>query len=402
MPGSLNSPYRFDPFDQSGPYGGLQPVWNGDDELHTAAVQQNGRVGFFTHEAPQLRIPSETVLYNVTDAQAMSEVARLTSPGPDQFRVDYDADGFFGTGFVEVNAAKAGKVFRVGYWGLGTPPRWESRLNAALDVAEDSAIAGDVEIGGDVLAEGDADLQGSVSLAENVGATIDANSKRIQNVGTAIDATDGLSKGQAPDFFEQHGVEILTGSGNWTRPRGVKKVFVVAIGPGGNGASSVTNGGGGGGGGGAFCAVVDLDVIGGSSFAYVVPAAGSIGTPTTIFGGSAYHGSGSISATGGSGGIAVAPGTCRTQTGGAGASGGGGVGGGGGGGAGGLCGLPAAASGITGGQGGGFFAGTGGNGGSGASGNGTAGAAYGAGGGGCGGASGNGGQGAAGFIMLIY
>lgn len=399
MPGSLNSPYRFDPFDQSGPYGGLQPEWNGDDETHTAATQQNGRVGFFTFEAPQLRIPSETVLTRVEDSATMAEVARLTSPGPDQYRVDYDADGFFGTGFVEVHASQVGKQFRIGYYGLGTSPRWETRLNAALDVADDSAIAGAVEIGENLTADGDADLQGNVSLAENVGATITANGKRIQNVGTAVEATDGLSKGQAPDFFEQHGVEILTGSGNWTRPRGVRKVFVIAIGPGGNGASSVSGGGGGGGGGGSFCSVVDLDSLGAGPFAYVIPSAGSVGTPTTIFGGMASHGSAATTATGGNGGGASVPGVGTGRTGAAGASGsGGGLGGGGGGAAGGLGGLPSAGSGGTGGQGGGFFAG---NGGAGSTGNGSNGASYGGGGGG-GGSSGTGGQGGAGFIMLIY
>lgn len=394
MPGELNSPYRRDPFTAD-----FVPRWNEGDEMHQAILQEsNGRYGFFTYEAPQLRIPSSFVCAVLADEYDLTgtplrENARLDAPDADEFRVDYDADTFIGTGFVEVHASRVGQYFMVGYHGLGTPPRWLTHLRATLSVSEDFAVAGDLEVGQTLTVDEYADLRGSVSMASAELAEINANNKRVQNVGTAVDEYDGLSVGQAPDYFEHHGVEILTGSGNWAKPRGVTKAFFVAIGPGGNGATDA-GGGGGGGGGASVCGVADLDAIGGSAFAYVV---GTSGNHTTIFGCTAGKGANGFGTGAGAAGTGVigANVTGRATNGAAGAAGSG-PGGGGGGAAGGLGGVGGAGSGASGGAAGGFFGGAGGLGVSGA---GNVGADYGGGGGG---GTSSGGTGANGFIMLIY
>lgn len=396
MPGELNSPYRFDPFDGD-PDTAFRPRWNEGDEEHVAELHEsNGRVGFFLFEAPQLVVPTSSFTCESisTGGGVLTEVPRLTIPSADNFRVDYDASGYTGTGFVEVHESRLGETFVVGYHGLGTPPRWLTRLMATLEVDFDAAIAGDLEVGTDLDVTGDTILEGDVQLGLDTGSEISASGKQVQDVGDAVASTDGLPLGQAEDLVETHGVEILSGSGNFTKPTGVHRVFFVAIGPGGNG-STAAGGGGGGGGGAAVYGVADLDAIGGTTFAYVV---GTAGTDTTIFGCTAGKGAAASSGTAGAGGTGTvgANVTGKAVTGGAGANGSGGTGGGGGAAAGGFGGVGAAAAGSVAGVGVGFFSGSGG---AGTAGTGSAGVVFGGGGGG---GVGAGGGGAAGFILLIY
>lgn len=395
MPGELNSPYRFDPFDGN-PATAFRPRWNEGDEEHVAELHEsNGRYGFFLFEAPQLRDPSTVTVESLaTGGGVLAEVPRLTVPSADQFRVDYDVDGYTGTGFVEVHESRDGETFVVGYDGLGTPPRWLTHLRANLDVAFDMAVAGDLEVVGDADVSGETTLEGDVQLALDTGSEISASGKRIQDIGNAVDDTDGLAKGQAEALVEVHGVEILTGSGNWSLPAGVLRAFFVLIGGGGNGATNAS-GGGGGGGGAAVYGVADLDAIGGSSFAYV---AGTAGNASTIFGCSAGAGANGSTTSGGAGGTGSIGANVvgKTLAGGAGANGSGGTGGGGGSAGGGLGKAGADGSGSSGGINYGFFSG---NGGAGSSSGGSAGQAYGGGGGG---GQSAGGVGANGFILIIY
>lgn len=193
MPGELNSPYRRDPFT-----GDFYPRWNEADEIHQAKLHvSNGLVGFFLNESPQLRIPSAFICAVLADeydeyGTPLRENARLDSPDADEFRVDYDADGYFGTGFVEVNASRLDEWFVVGYWGLGTPPRWETYYNARVNVSQDSAIEGDLIVGRKlaVLDEYDAEM----FSAE--GAVISAHGNRVRGVADAVESTDLVNKGQ--------------------------------------------------------------------------------------------------------------------------------------------------------------------------------------------------------------
>lgn len=392
MPGELNSPYRRDPFT-----GDFLPRWNDGDEIHVAALQEsNGRFGFFTFEAPQLRSPSSFVCSVLSDeydptGTPLRENARLDAPDSDEFRVDYDADTYIGTGFVEVHASRVGQFFKVGYHGLGTPPRWLTHLRATLAISGDFSVAGNLTVGSRLRVVDEYDDE--YFSAE--GAEISAHGNRVQNVGTAVDEYDALPLGQAESLVQDHGVEILTGSGSWAKPNGSRYVLFVAIGPGGNG-STAAGGGGGGGGGAAVYGVADLDAIGGASFAYV---AGTPGNDTTIFGCTAGKGAAASSGTAGAGGTGSvgANVTGKSVTGGNGANGsGGGTGGGGGSSAGGFGGVGNNASTSVGGASAGLYSGAGGTG-TGATGG--AGADFGAGGGG---GVGVGGAGANGFILLIY
>lgn len=249
MPGELNSPYRRDPFT-----GGFYPKWNEADEVHVAALQEsNGLVGFFLFEAPQLRQPSDFICAVLDDeydetGTPLAENARLDAPDADEFRVDYDAESYLGTGFVEVNASRVGQFFRVGYWGLGTPPRWETHLRAALTVSENFAVAGDLEVGGDLV------VNDGENVFSVVGSVISAHGNRVRDVADAVADTDGVNKTQAESIATAaaiaignaiHGVQVFTASGEWTRPDGVRYVTVLA----GSGTKSAE-------------AVIDLDATG--------------------------------------------------------------------------------------------------------------------------------------------
>lgn len=392
MPGELNSPYRRDPFTAD-----FVPRWNEGDEMHQAVLQEsNGRYGFFTYEAPQLRIPSSFVCAVLTDeydttGTPMRENARLDAPDADEFRVDYDADTFIGTGFVEVHASRVGQYFMVGYHGLGTPPRWLTHLRAALSITGDYSVAGGLTVGQRLSV---IDEYGDEYFSAE-GTVISAHSQRMRDVANAVDEYDALPLGQAETLVQDHGVEILSGSGSFAKPNGVQHVLFVAIGPGGNG-STAAGGGGGGGGGSVVYGVADLDAIGGTSFAYV---AGTPGNDTTIFGCTAGKGAAASSGTAGAGGTGSVGANVVGQTvpGGAGANGSGaGTGGGGGGAAGGFGGDGNAAAVAVGGASAGLYSGAGGTG-TGATGG--AGGNFGAGGGG---GVGAGGAGANGFILVIY
>lgn len=192
MPGELNSPYRRDPFT-----GNFYPRWNEADEVHQAVLQEsNGRVGFFLNEAPQLRIPSDFICMLLADeydeyGTALRENARLDAPDTDEFRVDYDAEDYFGFGFVEVNASLAGSWFLVGYWGLGTPPRWETYYNARVHVSQDSAIEGDLIVGRKLAVVDEYDAE----MFSAEGAVISAHGNRVRDVADAVADTDLVNLG---------------------------------------------------------------------------------------------------------------------------------------------------------------------------------------------------------------
>ena len=265
MPGELNSPYRRDPFT-----GDFYPRWNEADEVHQATLQEsNGRVGFFLNEAPQLRIPSDFICMLLTDeydeyGTALRENARLDAPDTDEFRVDYDAEDYFGFGFVEVNADLVGSWFLVGYWGLGTPPRWETYLNAQVNVSQDSAIEGDLIVGRKLAVVDEYDAE----MFSAEGDVISAHGNRVRDVADAVEDSDAINKGQATELVETtaieiaeetanaiHGTVVFSSNGSWTRPGGVRYVSVL-IGYAGNTAELT----------------VDLDAAGAPSSPYSIVA----------------------------------------------------------------------------------------------------------------------------------
>jgi len=277
--------FRFDPFRQV-----FRPVPI-SNEVHVAQYfDALGRVGFFTREACQRRSPSSVV---VKDAAlvTLSEVSRTTVPAYGNYRVDYSALTYWSHSFVEVHETRIGQTFTISYHGLGMG------LNSSFRADDRFNLERSVTVQGGMTAEslrvlGETILRGSVLLALSTGSTISASGKRIKDVTESL-STDLVSLGKFLGLTRRTQPEILTGSGNWSRPANVSKVFFVLVGPGGDGHSA----GGGGGGGGSVYGVADLDAIGGDMFAYVV---GVVGIATTMFG--CVAGAGNSATSGGSGG----------------------------------------------------------------------------------------------------
>ena len=88
--------------------------------------------------------------------------------------------------------------------------------------------------------------------------------------------------------------EYTTGSGNWTCPTGVTKVFITAIGGGGTGGTgddAATGAGGGGGSSGGHIFNIPYTTVPGNTYAYAVGAAGAdttFGTLTASKGANGY------------------------------------------------------------------------------------------------------------------
>lgn len=307
----MSADFRFDPFDEK-----FLPIFR-TGELYTAKTfpELNGRTGFFLRELPQRRIPS-TVALTGADLSPLSEVSRTISPGVSEFRVDYSQLFFWSSGFVEVHASRAGEQFAAAYHGLGAGLNWSNRTDARYNV-ERSVNFEKSLTAVDFRALKNARLKGSVSLSSLLASQIFANSKRIQNVGDAVDDADLLNIQTLLSYNVQGGVDIFVGpggttpaSGNWTPPRNTRYVFVAMIGSGGGGTfpASPTLGGGGGGGSPALYAIVDLQALGTGPYAYYVPGRGPFdvvtnpgtnGEHSTFFGCSSGYGNGGNGSTGG-------------------------------------------------------------------------------------------------------
>jgi len=247
------------------------------------------RVGFFLNETPQ-RVTSRPVSI-ICAGDTLSEVGRLTSPGVDNFRIDYgNVANFAQAGFVELNASRIGQIAVINYRGLGV------NLNASLLDDATPNIERSVSTPANVTARG-LSVTGSLSFIPPV---LSAGMQRIRDL-SSVSANDIISLSKFLGLTGRSAPRILTGSGYWQRPANVKKVFFVLIGPGGSGHID----GGGGGGGASVYGVADLESIGGDMFAYVC---GVVGIATTIFGcvaGAGSSATGSTGAGGGTGAVGV-------------------------------------------------------------------------------------------------
>lgn len=283
-----NTDFRFDPFRQV-----FRPVVQ-TAEVHVAQYfDALGRVGFFTREAVQRRSPSSVVVRDATPA-TLSEVSRTTIPVYATYRIDYSALTFWSHCFVELHETRIGEVFTITYHGLGTGLNSSNRSDDRFNIERSVNVAGNAAAESlNVL--GAAVLRGNTGLAIATAAELFMNLNRMQDVGDASGAADLVSLSKFAELVSGNGVEILSGSGNWTKPSLTRYVFFVLVGPGGDGHSA----GGGGGGGASVYGIADLDAIGGDVFAYVV---GVVGIATTMFGCSAGFGASASSATGASGG----------------------------------------------------------------------------------------------------
>lgn len=403
---ALNKRWRRNPFDANT----VNSVLITEEEHIIEFHEEPNAYGFYANEGILFDANDPVVLVQDNTAQtAFTEIPRTIAPSSGQYRVDYDEDGYYNTGFVQCNSSDNGKTVLFTYRGTGT------LVHPTFRTLTDYNYAGNVNV------EGNATIAGSVVLADDTGGTISVSGKRVEDVANPTAATDAVNRQSVLSLLGANvGFELLTSSGNWVCPENVTQVIYGAIGGGGGGAAAngVNQGGPGGGGGGAIYGV--QSVTPGASYAYTIGAAGAGGVVGVSSGNGANGGDTTIFSRTASGG---ARGDSGTGTGGAGGNGdvagakGGnrdagslntpGTGGGAPGALGGAAIAGAPSNNSLGGQGGGLLGGRGGRTGDGVSiGAGGAGGNYGAGGGGgvYDGVSTSyaGGAGAPGCILLIY
>ena len=204
-----------------------------EDEPHTVEFHPElNAYGFFSNEGIVLDTGEPVVL--TEDNSALTpfvEIPRISAPNAGQFRADYDAEGYYNTGFVNCNSSDVGKAVLWTYRGTGTIVHPTFRPLTQFNFP------------------GAVNIEGDVSLASSSGAKITANGKRIQAVSDPTNDFDALNRRSVTQELPFRNYEELTADGTWVRPANVDKVFVECIGGGGGGAGgggSYDCGGGGG------------------------------------------------------------------------------------------------------------------------------------------------------------
>ena len=163
--------WRFNPFT------GTMNAATITDEPHTIEYHADWNAyGIQLDEAPQLDNPSSvSIVEDVSGGDTFSEVPRTQAPEALQYRVDYDALTYYGTGRIEFNAADVGKTVLVSYKGTGWTLKnrysaGQTVIPANLDVTEDASIDGDLTLTGDNTGKGnlnvagDADITGALNV----------------------------------------------------------------------------------------------------------------------------------------------------------------------------------------------------------------------------------------------
>jgi hypothetical protein len=234
------------------------------EEVHTVEFNSDWNSwGIQLNEAPilsdsSISAPIMLIVENDSAETEFTEVPRTSGPSVGQYVVDYEQDGYFGTGRIEFNSADGGTSVKVTYWGMGILFT-QSNVAAALD--GQNINPNDIIVGGNII--------------------------------------NGLFRSA-----------IFTSSGTWTVPEDVTKCYAKVIGAGGGAARSTATlntvliiGAGGGGGGVSEKLITGLTP--GSGITITVGTGGDGGTSVTqlygLDGGSSSFGA-HCSATGGHGG----------------------------------------------------------------------------------------------------
>ena len=153
--------------------------------------------GIQLDEAPVFETPSSVVIIeNVTGGATFTEVPRTQAPSSGEYRVDYDADGYYGTGRVEFNAADVGKDVLVTYYGNGyvVKNQYQSEQNLTVpmnfNVTGDSVLAGDLDVTGDSVLAGKLNVTGDSLLAGKLNVDGDAAFSKIPTLPASSPLTD--------------------------------------------------------------------------------------------------------------------------------------------------------------------------------------------------------------------
>ena len=287
---ALNKRWRRNPFDANT----VNSVLITEEEHTIEFHEEPNAYGFYANEGVLLDANDPVVLVQDNTAQtAFTEIPRTIAPSSGQFRVDYDEDGYYNTGFVQCNSSDNGKVVLFTYRGTGT------LVHPTFRVLTDYNYAGSVNV------EGNATIAGNIVLADSTGSTISASGKKIEDVANPTVSGDAVPLGFLNGQLPFRNYEELTASGTWTRPAGVEFVFVECVGGGGGGGGVGSNPGGGGGGASgefkrALIAVsdnVDYTIGGGGAGSASNGSDGSATSFSTVF---AAGGKGAVGRIGGS------------------------------------------------------------------------------------------------------
>lgn len=331
---AVNKRWRYNPFT-----GVFNYVHISDEDHIIEYHAEPNAYGFYCDEGVRLDSPTSTmeVVTDETSPETFTEVPKTVAPNAGEFRVDYDANGYFNTGFVNCNASDNGKAILVSYYATGTidHPTYRSakEFNFAgsvnteqdMNVEVDAAIGRDLSVSRNADVAGDSAFHGSVSMASDTGSEITANSKQVQDVADPDEDTDADTQGArdsaiaAAILIQENGLPFrnyqkLTTSGTWTNPdpTNIKQVFAIVKGGGGGGGGGSNSTGTCGAGGASGGEARGLITVGGTQgFTIGAGGAGAPGGTATgsvgsnsVFGTLTGAGGGAGSAGGGSSSVA--------------------------------------------------------------------------------------------------
>lgn len=189
------SNWRFNPFDET-----MNSVLI-EDEAHTIEYHAdwNG-YGIQLDEAPQLDNPSTVVIVeDVTGGATFTEVPRTQTPDAGQYRVDYAASTYYGTGRIQFNAADNGKQVLVTYYGTGWTVKnnyRQSQLTVPtnMEVEEDATIHGDLTLDGENTGKGNLSVAGALEVTGKITAPGGVEGDITGDVTGNASTADGINE----------------------------------------------------------------------------------------------------------------------------------------------------------------------------------------------------------------
>lgn len=110
------------------------PYTRVDEEKTVAYLPHKGAFGIQLDFSPIITTPVSFSIYDVTESRLLDEVPHGMNPGAGNFRVDYEAIGQEGSGFVEANASDNGNLWRINYKHSGRILTNAGLLAAIVDV----------------------------------------------------------------------------------------------------------------------------------------------------------------------------------------------------------------------------------------------------------------------------
>lgn len=138
--------WRFNPFT------GVMHSASIVDEIHIIEYHPEWNAyGIQLKEAPLLENPSSVIIQeNIVGGITFTEIPKTQPPDSGQYRVDYDAPTYFGTGRIEFNAADDGKEIKISYKGTGTIVKKRYQLDQYSVISTNLHVEGFIETSDDV------------------------------------------------------------------------------------------------------------------------------------------------------------------------------------------------------------------------------------------------------------